>query len=105
MFRAFLNFSHKLPTVSKVISNSFTNVPDVSKLKKKLKNWLFYTQKISLFIQKVWSLGKLNHVAIAVPNLEKAISFYKNVLNAKKVSETLVRKINILSKGLQSVLS
>ncbi|KAJ3062146.1 hypothetical protein HDU98_001954 [Podochytrium sp. JEL0797] len=28
----------------------------------------------------VWSLGILNHVAVAVPNLEKATSFYKDVL-------------------------
>jgi methylmalonyl-CoA/ethylmalonyl-CoA epimerase len=36
-------------------------------------------------------LGKLNHVAIAVPNLEKAISFYKNALNAQSVSETVAQ--------------
>jgi methylmalonyl-CoA/ethylmalonyl-CoA epimerase len=35
----------------------------------------------------LWKLGKLNHVAIAVPNLENAVSLYKNVLNATKVSE------------------
>ncbi|KAG2392342.1 hypothetical protein C9374_012594 [Naegleria lovaniensis] len=32
-------------------------------------------------------LGKLNHVAIAVPDLEKAAAFYRDVLQAKKVSE------------------
>ncbi|KFO27316.1 Methylmalonyl-CoA epimerase, mitochondrial [Fukomys damarensis] len=31
----------------------------------------------------VWNLGRLNHVAIAVPDLEKAIAFYKNVLGAQ----------------------
>ncbi|XP_071845056.1 methylmalonyl-CoA epimerase, mitochondrial-like isoform X2 [Apostichopus japonicus] len=35
-----------------------------------------------------WNLGKLNHVAIAVPNLEKATDMYKNVLGAK-VSEPM----------------
>lgn len=34
----------------------------------------------------VWNLGRLNHVAIAVPDLEKARAFYKNVLGAE-VSE------------------
>ncbi|XP_037688793.1 methylmalonyl-CoA epimerase, mitochondrial [Choloepus didactylus] len=30
-----------------------------------------------------WNLGRLNHVAIAVPDLEKAMAFYKNVLGAQ----------------------
>ncbi|XP_062060983.1 methylmalonyl-CoA epimerase, mitochondrial isoform X2 [Lepus europaeus] len=34
----------------------------------------------------VWKLGRLNHVAIAVPDLEKATAFYKNILGAQ-VSE------------------
>uniref|UniRef100_A0A8D0HWB0 Methylmalonyl-CoA epimerase, mitochondrial n=1 Tax=Sphenodon punctatus TaxID=8508 RepID=A0A8D0HWB0_SPHPU len=36
----------------------------------------------------LWKLGRLNHVAIAVPDLEKAQSFYRDVLGAQ-VSETL----------------
>ncbi|KAM8972813.1 methylmalonyl-CoA epimerase, mitochondrial [Pelodytes ibericus] len=36
----------------------------------------------------LWKLGRLNHVAIAVPDLEKARSLYENVLGAK-VSETI----------------
>ncbi|KAM4678397.1 methylmalonyl-CoA epimerase, mitochondrial isoform 1-T1 [Discoglossus pictus] len=36
----------------------------------------------------LWKLGRLNHVAIAVPDLEKARSLYQNVLGAK-VSETV----------------
>ncbi|KAL6056382.1 hypothetical protein STEG23_016540 [Scotinomys teguina] len=31
----------------------------------------------------VWNLGRLNHVAIAVPDLEKASSFYRDVLGAQ----------------------
>ncbi|XP_064220291.1 methylmalonyl-CoA epimerase, mitochondrial isoform X5 [Aotus nancymaae] len=31
----------------------------------------------------VWNLGRLNHVAIAVPDLEKAAAFYKNILGAQ----------------------
>ncbi|KAM4748249.1 methylmalonyl-CoA epimerase, mitochondrial [Rhinophrynus dorsalis] len=36
----------------------------------------------------LWKLGRLNHVAIAVPDLEKARSLYQNVLGAQ-VSETV----------------
>ena len=32
-------------------------------------------------------LGRLNHVAIAVPDLEKASSFYRDILKAKLVSQ------------------
>ncbi|XP_074654933.1 methylmalonyl-CoA epimerase, mitochondrial-like [Tubulanus polymorphus] len=35
---------------------------------------------------KLWKLGRLNHVAIAVPDLEKATALYRDVLGAK-VSE------------------
>lgn len=35
-------------------------------------------------------VGKLNHVAIAVPDLEQATSLYRDVMGAK-VSEPLVR--------------
>ena len=31
----------------------------------------------------VWSLGRLNHVAIATPDLQKSISLYRDVLGAK----------------------
>ncbi|XP_007948093.1 methylmalonyl-CoA epimerase, mitochondrial [Orycteropus afer afer] len=31
----------------------------------------------------VWNLGRLNHVAIAVPDLEKASMFYENILGAQ----------------------
>ncbi|KAM7048632.1 methylmalonyl-CoA epimerase, mitochondrial [Molossus nigricans] len=34
----------------------------------------------------VWTLGRLNHVAVAVPDLEKARAFYRDVLGAQ-VSE------------------
>jgi hypothetical protein len=33
-------------------------------------------------------------VAIAVPNMEKAVAFYKNALNAKSISEKHVRDQN-----------
>ena len=31
----------------------------------------------------LWRLGKLNHVAIAVPHLDKATELYRDVLGAK----------------------
>ena len=31
----------------------------------------------------VWKLGRLNHVAIATPDLSAASKFYKDVLRAK----------------------
>ncbi|CAF1555894.1 unnamed protein product [Adineta ricciae] len=34
----------------------------------------------------VWNLGRLNHLAVAVPNLDEASSFFKNILQAKSVS-------------------
>ncbi|XP_066272642.1 ethylmalonyl-CoA/methylmalonyl-CoA epimerase-like isoform X2 [Branchiostoma lanceolatum] len=36
--------------------------------------------------ERLWSLGNLNHVAIAVPNLESATALYRDVMGAK-VSE------------------
>lgn len=36
----------------------------------------------------LWKLGRLNHVAIAVPDLEKATALYRDVLGAK-VSATV----------------
>ncbi|KAM9533070.1 methylmalonyl-CoA epimerase, mitochondrial isoform 2-T2 [Guaruba guarouba] len=36
----------------------------------------------------LWKLGRLNHVAIAVPDLEKALCLYKDVLGAQ-VSEAV----------------
>ena len=33
--------------------------------------------------KRLWDIGKLNHVAIAVPDLEKASALYRDVLGAK----------------------
>ncbi|XP_008685790.1 methylmalonyl-CoA epimerase, mitochondrial [Ursus americanus] len=49
----------------------------------------FSTSQSSLQVAgPVWNLGRLNHVAIAVPDLEKAKAFYQNVLGAQ-VSEAV----------------
>ncbi|XP_057612480.1 methylmalonyl-CoA epimerase, mitochondrial isoform X2 [Chionomys nivalis] len=51
----------------------------------------------------VWNLGRLNHVAIAVPDLEKASSFYRDVLGAQvdninaAVADLKKKKIRSLS--------
>ncbi|XP_063268482.1 methylmalonyl-CoA epimerase, mitochondrial isoform X2 [Prinia subflava] len=52
----------------------------------------------------LWKLGRLNHVAIAVPDLEKAQSLYKDVLGAQvddikaAMTELKKKKIRILSE-------
>uniref|UniRef100_A0A8C6RE04 Methylmalonyl-CoA epimerase, mitochondrial n=2 Tax=Nannospalax galili TaxID=1026970 RepID=A0A8C6RE04_NANGA len=46
------------------------------------------SQSLHLSAGPVWNLGRLNHVAIAVPDLEKASSFYKDILGAQ-VSEAV----------------
>lgn len=45
--------------------------------------------------KKVWKLGKLNHVAIAVPDIDKATAFYRDILGAK-VSEKYVSIIRLI---------
>ena len=40
-------------------------------------------------ILKDWKLGRLNHVAIAVPDLDKAASLYRDVLGAKVSNVTV----------------
>ncbi|MBZ3877097.1 Methylmalonyl-CoA epimerase, mitochondrial [Sciurus carolinensis] len=55
----------------------------------------------------VWNLGRLNHVAIAVPDLEKATGFYKNILGAQVDNINAVMmdlkkmKIRILSEEVK----
>ncbi|XP_041607046.1 methylmalonyl-CoA epimerase, mitochondrial-like [Vulpes lagopus] len=44
----------------------------------------FSTSQSSLQVAgPVWNLGRLNHIAVAVPDLEKAKAFYKNILGAQ----------------------
>jgi uncharacterized membrane protein YwaF len=31
----------------------------------------------------IWNLGRLNHVAIATPDLQKSVSLYRDILGAK----------------------
>ena len=46
----------------------------------------------------VWSLGRLNHVAIAVPNLEAATALYRDMLGAE-VSQPQVSILESLIVG------
>nr|XP_044996998.1 methylmalonyl-CoA epimerase, mitochondrial-like [Jaculus jaculus] len=41
------------------------------------------SQSLNQVADNVWNLGRLNHVANAVPDLEKASAFYKNILGAQ----------------------
>ncbi len=45
---------------------------------------------------KSWQLGRLNHVAMAVPDLEAAVKLYRDVLGGE-VSETVVSECLVLS--------
>ncbi|RMZ94291.1 methylmalonyl- mitochondrial, partial [Brachionus plicatilis] len=67
MFKLASNVA-KLSNVKCIATRHFSNVPD-----------------------KLWNLGKLNHVAIAVPNMDKAVAFYKNALSATKVSDKVAQ--------------
>lgn len=49
---------------------------------------LSMSQSLQQVSGPVWNLGRLNHVAIAVPDLGKASSFYRDVLGAQ-VSEAV----------------
>nr|XP_048290717.1 methylmalonyl-CoA epimerase, mitochondrial isoform X2 [Myodes glareolus] len=55
----------------------------------------------------VWNLGRLNHVAVAVPDLEKASSFYRDVLGAQvdninaAVTDLKKKKIRSLSDEIK----
>jgi hypothetical protein len=66
---------------------SMTSVPKV-----KIFEWIIIFELFSSIyvLKRLWQLGKLNHVAIAVPDMDQAVSLYKNVLNANKVSEKVV---------------
>ncbi|XP_073917794.1 methylmalonyl-CoA epimerase, mitochondrial isoform X2 [Castor canadensis] len=50
----------------------------------------------------VWSLGRLNHVAIAVPDLEKARAFYKNILGAQ-VDNINTAVVDLKKKKIRSL--
>ncbi|CAF1070790.1 unnamed protein product [Rotaria sordida] len=39
-----------------------------------------------------WNLGKINHIAVAVPDLEKSSHFFKNTLHANSVSQPMPQK-------------
>ncbi|KAJ2959891.1 hypothetical protein NQZ79_g4653 [Umbelopsis isabellina] len=43
----------------------------------------FVTSSGNSKTSEIWKLGQLNHVAIAVPNLENSINFYKTVMGAQ----------------------
>ncbi|XP_012667652.1 methylmalonyl-CoA epimerase, mitochondrial isoform X2 [Otolemur garnettii] len=63
----------------------------------------FFTSKpLHHVADPVWSLGRLNHVAIAVPDLEKAATFYKNVLGAQ-VDNINAAVMDLKKKNIRSL--
>ncbi|XP_059714168.1 methylmalonyl-CoA epimerase, mitochondrial isoform X3 [Haemorhous mexicanus] len=82
---ALRNYSTKWSYFSRslgLLSRLQTSAPTVQTLSSSSKS---FSQNIPSCL---WKLGRLNHVAIAVPDLEKAQSLYKDVLGAQ-VSETV----------------
>ncbi|XP_072258392.1 methylmalonyl-CoA epimerase, mitochondrial isoform X2 [Pyxicephalus adspersus] len=67
------------------VTGLFCRINGIIQAKRSLSLSQTLGQKIP---DSLWNLGRLNHVAIAVPDLEKAKSVYENVLGAK-VSETV----------------
>ncbi|KAG6939780.1 methylmalonyl-CoA epimerase, partial [Chelydra serpentina] len=72
-------------SVGKVAAGLLTRLQTTAPIIRTLSVSHSLTQKVP---RSLWTLGRLNHVAIAVPDLEKAQSFYKSVLGAQ-VSETV----------------
>ncbi|KAJ1649996.1 hypothetical protein IWQ61_009082 [Dispira simplex] len=61
----------------------------------------FHASPLSASLDKnspVWKLGQLNHVAIAVPDMDASVKFYRNVLRAE-VSE----KVPLPEHGVYTV--
>ncbi|XP_040198747.1 methylmalonyl-CoA epimerase, mitochondrial [Rana temporaria] len=67
------------------VTGLFCRINGIIQTKRSLSVSQTLVQKIT---DSLWKLGRLNHVAIAVPDLEKAKSMYQNVLGAQ-VSETV----------------
>lgn len=67
------------------VTGLFCRINGIIQTKRNLSVSQTLVQKIT---DSLWKLGRLNHVAIAVPDLEKAKSVYQNVLGAQ-VSETV----------------
>ncbi|XP_010360223.1 methylmalonyl-CoA epimerase, mitochondrial isoform X3 [Rhinopithecus roxellana] len=65
------------------------------------------SQPLDQVAGSLWNLGQLNHVAIAVPDLEKAAAFYKNILGAQvdninaAVMDLKTKKIRSLSEEVK----
>ncbi|XP_019858427.1 PREDICTED: methylmalonyl-CoA epimerase, mitochondrial-like [Amphimedon queenslandica] len=51
------------------------------------------SRSISSDTIRSWSVGKINHVAIAVPDLEKATSLYRDILGANVSKSTLLHPL------------
>ncbi|XP_053129160.1 methylmalonyl-CoA epimerase, mitochondrial isoform X2 [Hemicordylus capensis] len=71
--------------MQRLIRGLLTRLPNPTRTIRTLSASCSLTQKAP---RSLWKLGRLNHVAIAVPDLEKAKSLYKDVFGAQ-VSETI----------------
>jgi len=74
-------------SVTKRISSVNGSLQNFTETKRNGKlDSISYIQRPMCSTNDIWKLGRLNHVAIATPNLTEASKFYKDVLRAKSVS-------------------
>jgi len=71
----------KLASVSNLGSHEILQNGDIIK-----KTSLNQNRSMSSSSSDIWKLGRLNHIAIATPDLSSASAFYRDVLRAKSVS-------------------
>ena len=45
----------------------------------------------------VWSLGKLNHVAIVVPDLSQATALYRDMLGASVSKPQVLKRVSLMT--------
>ena len=55
----------------------------LSAARKLLANTRTFSSGAAAVPEALWKLGRLNHIAIATPDLAKSASLYKNILGAE----------------------
>lgn len=75
-----MNFTHRICRFGS-LRNSFRQVfSNVSQIE---RTRLFCTSFCNKKESKVWNLGKINHIALVTPDLDKSTALYRDVLGGK----------------------